>query len=151
MFPFSFIISFFSFLFFSFSFYYFPSFLCLSLSSPSLLFTFTFFYFYPFFFLHKFKLYPKNRAILNIIFKGTISTNFFLSQLSWFTHDLLSYLVYQFYFTYFTPFFSSYTYTSLHIMCGYFTFKSNLMPATSPRKHFDPKRKFVFLPCIRAR
>ena len=68
-----------------------------------------------------------------------------------------------FYFTYFPLyFFFSYTYSSLPILCSYFTLKIsnfpvslerklNLMAATCPRKDFDPKREFVFLPCMSAR
>ena len=74
--------------------YYISSFLCLSLSFPPLLLTFTFFvYFLPFFNLHTFKLYPSKRASFNVNVRAPYPR--INSQLSWFTHDLLSYLVYS--------------------------------------------------------
>ena len=106
---------------------------------------------YHFFYVNAFKLHPSKQTSLNNIASALMvyPRPAFIPGLS-------------FYFTHFTLFFFSYTYSRLSVSCGYFSFeisnfpssherKSNLMPATFPRKDFDPKRKFVFLPCMRAR
>ena len=105
---------------------------------------------YPFFFnLDTLKRYPSKRAsLINIV-----STSMVYSR---------PYLVYSILRTFLSFSFFSYTYSSLPIFYSYFTLKIsnfpvslerklNLMAATCPRKDFDPKREFVFLPCMSAR
>ena len=86
MFLFAFILPlFFLFLFFSVFFYYFPSLLCLFLSSPLLLLTFIFCYALSLFLMSiRPSFNPQNEPV-----------SITLSQLSGFTHDLLSHLVYS--------------------------------------------------------
>ena len=101
-----------------------------------------------FFYVNAFKLHPSKQTSLNNIVYPRPA---FIPGLSFcFTHFTVFVFV---------LFFFSYTFS---VLCGYLTFeisnfpsslerKSNLMPATCPRKDFDPKSEFVFLPCTRAR